>query len=148
MTSLQCETGNCLNYCSEEKEQNNRERTPGENGAESKQHFLFAVGEMAKLHMYALDRAFGDRKALSSQAGNLTPWRGSFGIRADATKVGRPHGSRVTYSSAAYGRDCSKPRNAGDTREGLSPVLYRGPSHHKEALHLRDGRHSPKSNVL
>lgn len=74
MTSLQCEAGNCLNDCSEEKEQNNRERTPGENGAENKQHFLFAVGVMAKLHTYAVERAFGDGKAPSNQAGNLTPW--------------------------------------------------------------------------
>lgn len=46
--------GNCLNDYSEEKEQNNRQRTPGENDAESKQHFLFAVGVMGKLHVCCL----------------------------------------------------------------------------------------------
>lgn len=70
------------------KKKNKRERTPGENGAESQQRFLFAVGVMAKLHMYAADRAFEVRKAPSSQAGNLTPWRGSFGRRTGATKEG------------------------------------------------------------
>lgn len=132
MILLQCGTGNCLNDYSEEKEQNNRERTPGENGAESKEHFLFAVGVMTKLHMYVVHRAFGDRKAPSCQAGNLTPWRGGFGRRAGAVRVGRTHGSRVTYSSTAHGRDCSNPRNVGDTRKGLSCVLYRTTSHHED----------------
>lgn len=64
MTSLQCEMGNCLNdYCGG-KEQNNRERTPGENGAESKQHFLFAVAVMGKLHTRAVCRASGDSSIL------------------------------------------------------------------------------------
>lgn len=78
MTSLQREMGNCLNYYCEEKEQNNREDTR-ENGAESKQHFLFAVGVMGKLHKCAVCRASGDS---SIQPGcNLTPWRGGFGRR-------------------------------------------------------------------
>lgn len=148
MTSLQCETGNCLNDCSEEKEQNNRERTPGGNGAESKPHFLFAVGVSNKLHMYAVDMAFRDRKAPSSQAGNLTPWRGGFGRRAGAMEMGCIHGSRVTYCPAARGRNCSNPRNAGDIGEGLSRVLYRTPSHHQETLHLHVGRDCPGNNVL
>lgn len=75
MTSLQCESGNCLNNRSEGKEQNNRERILGENGAESKlrrrQHFLFVGVVMAKWHMYGVGRAFGNRNLCP--AGQV-PW--------------------------------------------------------------------------
>jgi len=148
MTSLQCEAGNCLNDCSEEKEQNNREGTPGGNGVESKYYFLFAVGVMAKLHVYAVDRAFGDRKALSSQAGNLTSYREGSSRTAGDTKVAHAHRTRVTYSTMAHGRDCSNPRNARHTRKGLSCVLYRTPSHHEETLRLHVVRQSPENNVV
>lgn len=101
MISLQCEPGNCLNDCGEGKEQNNRERIPGGNGADSelkgRQRFHFAPGVTAKLHVCAVGRAFRKRKAPPSQV----VWEGGL--------VGRVRGSRVSCSSLAEGqqRDAS-----------------------------------------
>lgn len=64
------------------------ERTPGENGAESKKHFLFAVGVMGKLHSVLFVGLL--EIAPPSQAGNLTPWRGGFERRPGATEAGSP----------------------------------------------------------
>lgn len=151
MTSLQYETGNCLNDCSEEKEQNSRERTPGEYDAKSKQHFLFLAGIMAKWHMYALDGAFGDRKASSSQAAGLTPRGGAFKRTAGAMKVGCTPKSRspappwhVSGTPANPEMQETLERGCG---EGMSCVLYRTLPHHKETPRLSVGRHSPE-NVL